>query len=241
VSDEAKKKDPDPPEPMPWDRMGIFLGDMALVAKNMADRNLKVWSTLSEHLRDRPYTMDDWADDAASSVEAAMSNAQDTLDFIRRAPERERVADTLPTAFMLIAARYDNGKPGYTSADPVWMRVPPPAAERLPATARISLAGDNPDGVEQLRESLSTRLGASRQAYLLEVTNVNDLLPGTYSGTVYLTSPNVRPIANLRVIVEDPVQAPSEDDASGGGSGGDEPTGDEPTGDEPAAGSRPDG
>ena len=69
-----------PPEPMPWDRLGMFLGDMATVGKNMSDRNLRLWSTVSAHLRDRPYTTDDWSQDVALGMETAMSNAQDAWE-----------------------------------------------------------------------------------------------------------------------------------------------------------------
>ncbi len=186
------------------DRMGMFLGDVAALAMNMADRNLKLWTTVSQHLRERPYTMDTLADDAASGMDAAMSNVQDTWDFLRRAPERELVADRLPTAFMLISPRYEEGKALYTPPDPVWMRVPLPNVDRLPELAQIALTGDNAEGLKLLKASLRARLGPSRQAYLLEAVSVNrpGLLEGVYSGSVYIKEPVERAIANLRVIVE---------------------------------------
>jgi hypothetical protein len=174
-------KNPPPPEPMAWDRLGMFLGDMAAAGKNMTDRNLKLWSTVSQNLSKPPYTMDKWSSDAALGVQAAMSNVQDAWEFMTRAPERERVADTLPTA---------------------WMRVPMAVVDKLPDSAEIELTGSDPAGVTELKRSLRTTLGPSRQAYLLEVTNVNQLKPGVYSGSVYVKTPSVRPIANLRVIVE---------------------------------------
>jgi hypothetical protein len=199
---ERERTSPRPPEPMPMDRVGMFLGDMAAVAKNMADRNLKLWQTVSQHLRERPYTMDRLADDAARSMEVAMSNVADTWDFFRRAPERERVADVLPSALLLVSARLEAGKGSYTAPDPVWIRVPPGLGDRLPDVAEIAISGQETEATRRLEASLRAELGPSRQAYLLEVTNVNDLEAGVYSGLVFLKEPNDRPIANFRVVVE---------------------------------------
>lgn len=208
MSDEQSSSSTPPPEPMPWDRVGSLLGDMASVGKTMADRNLKLWSNVSRNLRTRPYKMDQWSDDAAQGMQAALANAQDAWEFVMRIPERERVADTLPTAFVLVQARDEGGTKRRVSPDPIWLRAGPADADRLPQTAQIDVTGGpaegGDEGAKQLRSSLKTTLGPSRQAYLLELVDVNDarLKPGVYSGSVYVKTPSVRPIANLRVIVE---------------------------------------
>jgi hypothetical protein len=188
---------------MPMDRIGMFLEDMTVLAKSMAERNLQLWTTVSQHLRERPYTMDTLAEDAANGMEAAMSNIQDTWDFLQRAPERELVADRLPTAFLLIAVREDDHRL-YTPPVPVWLRVPRPNVRRLPDFAQIALTGDDPEGVTLLKAALRAQLGQSRQAYLLEAVNVNKpfLKEGVYTGSVYLKQPIELAIADLRVIVE---------------------------------------
>jgi hypothetical protein len=191
---------------MPWDRLGMFLGDLAAAGMNMTDRNLKLWSSVSQHLRQRPYKADDWAEDAARGMEAAMANVQEAWEAVVRAPERERVADTLPTAFVLFTPRVrDDGSIHWDPTDPVWMRLRGANLDQLPESAEIELSGDDPASVEALRQCLSTKFGPSRQAYLLQIGAVPELLyPGVYGGSVYVRQPNVRPIANLRIIVEKP-------------------------------------
>lgn len=197
---------PDPAaEPMPWDRIGVILQDMAAVGMNMTDRNLKLWSSISQNLRQRPYTTDKWADDAARGVEAAMANVQDAWDFWTRAPERELVAQTVPMAFLVVRPYHrPDGTRGYVGVDPVWMRVGPSGTEQMPPTAKIDLAGGDPEGAKLLLTCLKATLGDARFAYKLELTNVNALRPGVYSGSVYVEQPTARLIANLRVIVEGP-------------------------------------
>ena len=148
-----KPINPAPPEPMPMDRIGMLLGDMAALGKTMADRNLKLWSKVSENLSDldaRPCTANALANDAARALDAAMANVQDTWQFMLRTPERERVADTLPTVFILVEARYENGQPAYSGVDPVWIRLPGPRTDEKLGEAEIALSGDDPDGVRAL-------------------------------------------------------------------------------------------
>jgi hypothetical protein len=192
-------KNPLPPEPMPWDRIGSVLGDVAAAGKSIADRNLTAWGTVSQHLRKKEYTINDWSTDAALGVQTVLANMLDAWEFVRRVPERERVADTLPTAFMLVAKDGANR----VAADPVWMRVPPAASATLPDHPTIDLTGGSgPADVELLKKNLHTTRADSKTAYLLEITNPENLNPGVYSGTVYLDTPTVFPIANLRVIVQ---------------------------------------
>jgi hypothetical protein len=195
------------PEPMPWDRLGAALGDIATVGRNMADRNLRLWSTISQDLREKPYTADKLTNDLALGLEAAMSNVQDAWESLMRPPERERVADTLPSAFLVFPpARRDGNRVMWDHVDPVWLRVTGARSTTLPKTAQVELGGGDRAGAAALRGCLSATLGPSGQAYLLEVTSPRNLRPGVYSGSVYINNPNARPIANLRVIVEgDPV------------------------------------
>ena len=209
----SKPSPPDPnipPEPMPWDRLGRFFEDLATAGTAMTNRNLTLWSTVSENLRNRPYKPENLTNDAASALETAMLNAQEAWESMVRAPERERVADVLPTALLVFTPRVEDSGGGgkrkqticWDPVDPVWMRVRGPGLDKLPKTAKIELSGDR-KGAEALRSCLRTCLGSSRQAYLLRVDNVGTLVPGVYAGTVYLDDPNVRPIANLRIIVEE--------------------------------------
>jgi hypothetical protein len=194
-----------PPEPMPWDRLGMLLGDLALAGKNMADRNLELWSSVSQNLRDeRGYTADRLTDDAARAMATAMINAQEAWESMVRPPERELVAFALPTVLLVFTPRpVDKDKQRYDPVEPVWMRVRGADPKCLPKCAEIALTGD-PLGVEQLRGRLSTILGESRQAYLLQTSNLDDeLTAGAYDGTVYVMDPSVRPIALLRVIVKE--------------------------------------
>ena len=193
------------PEPMPWDRLGMFLGDLALAGKNMADRNLELWSSVSQNLRDeRGYTANQFTNDAARAMATAMTNAQEAWESVVRPPERELVAFTLPTVLIVFTPRAVGiDQLRYDPVEPVWMRVRGADPKCLPETAEIDLRGD-PLGVEQLRPRFRICVGKSRQAYRLETSNPEtELKPGFYDGTVYITSPSVRPIADLRIIVKE--------------------------------------
>lgn len=228
MTDDKRK----PPEPTPWDRLGMVLGDLAVAGKNMADRNLTLWSSVSQNLRKDSYTADDWTTDAARAMTTAMVNVQEAWETVVRPPERELVAFTLPTAFLILTPReLDDGSIRYNPVDPVWLRVRGAEGDDLPPEAEIKITGDEA-GVAALQQRLRTERGTSRRAYLLEVSNPEDpkreprqssdvesdagseepqtgrpepdvlkLVPGVYGGTVYIKKP-VRPIANLRIIVE---------------------------------------
>jgi hypothetical protein len=206
-------------EPTAWDRVGQMLGDMAGVGQRMANRNLRLWNDVASHLRAGEYTVNNMTTDIAQSWMAAMDNLDDVWSLWTRVPDRERVATDLPTAFLLFRpsgrkrtiypeGRGKDGKEvaGYGVADPVWIRVPPGLNEP-PPHARIDLSGTDPDGATALSNSLTTALGKGRHAYQLVTSYPPDgveLVPGTYSGVVYVTQPDVRPLANLRVVVEAP-------------------------------------
>ena len=240
MTDDDKRR---PPEPTPWDRLGMVLGDLAVAGKNMADRNLTLWSSVSQNLRKDSYTADDWTTDAARAMSTAMVNVQEAWETVVRPPERELVAFTLPTAFLVFTPRVlDDGSIRYGPVDPVWMRVRGADGDDLPRKAEIEITGDEA-GVAALKQRLSTERGTSRRAYLLQISDPDDpkreprrsaptaggqpstaaeaehcigdaepqpgtrepevrkLVAGVYGGTVYIKKP-VRPIANLRIIVE---------------------------------------
>ena len=196
------KKD-EPPDPTAWDRVGRLLEEMAGVANTVAQRNLKLWTDVSQDLRaGKPYTMDKMANDSARALQAAVDNATDMWNFWTRLPERERVAEVLPTAFLYFA-RKDVGKGTHAPADVVWIRVPFRDVEDLPKRAEIELAGGpGPDEADAVLKTLTALLGPTKRAYRLEPSSVESLPPGTYSGSVYIIRDSqVRPLANLRVVV----------------------------------------
>jgi hypothetical protein len=182
-----------------WDRVGWFMQDMGAVTQNVWTRNLSLWNSVSARLRTQTYTADAMADDAARAVAAALANMDDIWSVWARAPERERVAATLPTAFLLFAWRGDQ-TPTHIPPDPVLVRAPFSDAADLPARAQIALQGPSEAAVDRLRACLVARLEPG-PAYRLETHDVGDLTPGGYDGIVYLTDPG-RPVADLRIVVE---------------------------------------
>jgi hypothetical protein len=197
-------------EDVAWDRVGQFLGDMASVAQSVWNRNITLWSTVSDNIRTKEYDTNAMTKDASRAMAAAFDNFDDIWSAITRPPERQSVATAIPTAFLYF--RWQEGAgPGKTGAghslvDPVWLLVPPQELTDLPKEAEIELYGPE-DGVEALRENLSAQKQASR-GYVLEAVATKVLDPGTYSGAVYVTKGSPRVLANLRVVVE---QKPKQD------------------------------
>lgn len=186
-------------EPTAWDRVGQVMADMAGVGGRIAERNLKVWTSVSGHLRGPTYKVDDMTTDLAQSWMAAMDNLDDLWSLWTRVPDREQVAADLPTAFLLLRR---SGKT-YSVADPVWIRIPP-HVKAPPPEAQFDVAGTDEEGADALRDCLKTVLGRGGQAYMLSIAYPKegiDLRAGTYSGIVYLSQAGV-PLANLRIVVE---------------------------------------
>jgi hypothetical protein len=226
----AKDKNRD--EEVVWDRVGQFLGDMASVGQSVWNRNVSLWSSVSNNIRTEEYGADDMAKDGARMMSAAFDNFEDVWSAITRPPEPQLVATAVPTAFLYFrwqegvgpeekAAREekDGGEKqapaepdapakqdaGYSLVDPVWILVPPKELAGLPKKAKIELYGPA-DGVEALRHSL--RAHKKRRGYLLQAVARKDvdrkaLEPGTYSGAVYVTEPAPRVLANLRIVLQD--------------------------------------
>jgi hypothetical protein len=213
-------ENPPPSEPTAWDRVGQTLGDMAELGGRMSNRNMDLWRSVSGHLRSDRYEANDMTTDIAHSWMTAMDNLDDMWSFWTRASERDVVAADLPTAFLLfqatgreqIAGDEDPDEaeagtprkiPGYAVNDPVWIRIPVDV-KNPPPHAEIELAGVSEEGASALKDCLSTTLGRAGSAYEL-VTGFPGkavrLVPGAYSGVVYLPGSSPRALANLRVVV----------------------------------------
>jgi hypothetical protein len=183
-----------------WDRVGQFFGDMAAVTQGIWNRNLRLWSTVSDNVRtQKKYGADEMANDAASAMTAAIDNIDDIWTFVSSVPQRQQVATAMPTAFVFLGETDGDGAT-HALADPVLIRVSPAELKQLPQRATIGLSGHD-KGIRALKRCLrATR--AESEGYQLETYGVVDLVPGTYGGVVYLTGPPVRPLADLRIVVE---------------------------------------
>lgn len=200
-----------PPEPMPWDRIGSFCEDLFTVSRTMASRNLGIWSSLSQNLRKGEYKADDMSNDAAKTAAAAMANVQDVWDLWIRFPERERVAATAPTAFLLFTPFNIGGQTQWSCEDSIWLRVANNVVERDPAVY-LELSGPDRDTADRLISCLAIEPGPSRQAFRLYTVDLKrralELEPGVYTGSVYVKEPTVLLVANLRVVVESAAAEP---------------------------------
>jgi hypothetical protein len=190
----ADDNDKRPTEPLAWDRVGQFLQDMAIVGENIAKRNQDVWGRVSTNLRGDRYPPDAMTTDAAKAMSAAMDNLEDVWTLLTRPPERERVAAVVATVFL----RFTCLAGIWNVQDPVWIRVPYWTRDDLPPDAKIYLDGDK-EGARRLEDCIRVKL--VDRAYLLEVADVKDLVPGVYVGVV---TADDRPLANLRIVVEEP-------------------------------------
>jgi hypothetical protein len=184
------------------DRVGQFLEEMATVASHVWDRNLKLWTSVSDNMRKEKYGADAIVKDAARTMVTAVDNLDDIWTSLTRMPERERVAKPLPTAFLLFPAQ--RAEPGENPLfDPVWIRVSP-ATDDLPDTAAIALTG--PGDTTELKSRFKIEL-VPRRGYRLTTSaeGKKNLDAGVYTGIVYLPGRPARPLANLRVVVEEQV------------------------------------
>lgn len=192
-------------EQVAWDRVGQFFGDMATVAQTVWERNLRLWNTVSSNLRaPEKYGADAMAKDAARAMVVALDNVDDIWTSLTRVPERESVATALPTAFLYFALQHPAGGE-YAIAETVWIRVPPGTNfDELPSRAEIGLWGPE-EGLEGLRDCLTATL-ERRKGYRLEASAKEkpELHPGAYGGIVYAPGRPARPLANLRIVVEEP-------------------------------------
>jgi hypothetical protein len=191
-----------------WDRVGQFLGDMASVAQTVWNRNITLWSSISDNIR-TGYDTKGIAKDASRAMAAAFDNLDDVWSAIIRPPERQDVATAVPTAFLYFrwqegVGPREKGAPakkdaGHALVDPVLLLVPPQELTDLPKEAEIELYGPA-DGVKRLQDDLSAQ--KQSRGYLLQAVDVRELRHGTYSGAVYVTKASPRVLANLRVVVE---------------------------------------
>ena len=209
-------------ESLAWDRVGRFLQQSGSKASQMADRNLKLWTSVSSHLKkDEKYTADDMADDVAKSMTTAMNNMSDIWTMLTSEPRQSQVAHPLSTAFLLF--RW-TGPLRYQLHEPVRIEVDADLRGRvLPLTAKIALNGTGTPtgqadtyaiGVAGLRKCIVARRVGGSPAYVVETVNYNivggaadaapekyPLVPGVYDGIVYLTDPTMA-LANIRILVE---------------------------------------
>jgi hypothetical protein len=195
MNDEPRTQPPeDPGEPPAWDRVGQFLQDVAAVTGAIAERNKDLWTQVSDRLRADAYPADAMSTDAARAMTTALSNLEDVWTLLTRPPERERVATTLPTAFLVF--HYLEGH--WSVVDPVWIRPSYWERDELPDRADIYVHGDDA-GARAVGECL--RADRRDKAYLLGVADVGDLVPGVYTGIVAIGE---RPLADLRIFVAKP-------------------------------------
>ena len=227
------------PEPMPWDRLGLFWEDLFTVGRTMAQRNLDVWSSMAQNLRKDTYKADDMSTDAAKAMSSAMANVQDLWDLWIRFPERERVATTLPTAFLLFQQNVIGDKVLWSCEEPVWLRLPSSSVEQYPPHPEIELTGPDPQVAEALKACLGTELGPSRQAYRLYVKDLKShrllFKPGIYSGSIYVKQPTPCLVANLRIVLEGDAPSPGPQDAATVAGPADAPAATPPAAPPPAA------
>lgn len=191
MADENDNGQPDV-EPMAWDRIGRFFGDMATVWQGIAERNVKLWADVSDNVRrSGRYPADQMTTDAARAMNAAMDNLEDLWNLLTRPPEAEQVATSLRTVFLVFRFAVDH----WSVADPVWIRVPYWNRDKLPDHADVHLDGD-PARTKPLADSITvSRRG---RAYLVEVADVPDLEPGIYAGLIVADD---RALADLRILV----------------------------------------
>jgi hypothetical protein len=199
----AEQNEPGPAQA--WDRVGRWFEDMARVGEVVVKRNLKMWTTVSQNLRQRDkYGADEMARDAATVLGAMLDNLDDIWTSVTRPPEREEVAVNLPTVFLHYSlkppARHGD-PPAYALTGPAWIRVPLIDLDGLADTAAIYL--EDAAGVAPLRRRL-TGTKVARKGYKIEDTDTGEeLTAGFYAGIVYVTDP-VRPLASLRIVVQEP-------------------------------------
>jgi hypothetical protein len=176
-----------------WDRVGQFLQDSAAVGLAIAQRNQELWTRVSTNLRSNQYKPESMTADAAAAMSTALDNLDDMWQLLTRPPDRERVATTLPSIFL----RFQETDGVWSNPDPVWIRVPFWDRANLPRQADIHLDGAKA-AVKKLASALRAELVGN--SYRLEVADARGLAPGMYVGIVAIGD---RPLANLRIVVED--------------------------------------
>jgi hypothetical protein len=189
VSDRCSEVTAERGESLSWDRVGQFLQQSAAMASEIADRNIQLWSVVSEHLKKDQYTADDMADDLALSISTALNNMSDVWSVFTRDPAQNTLAQPLPTAFLL----FDwVGTSRHRLLDPVRIEAGSLRGRgALPERARVELNGTrtplsdkeleaakqgvpfatSEDGVKRLRDSLVAYRDGNSAAYIL--ANVN--------------------------------------------------------------------
>jgi hypothetical protein len=196
-----------------WDRVGRLFEDVGRVTLDVYSRNLTLWGTISQGLRtSKKYGGDELARDAGRVLAAALDNADDIWTAVTRPPERQEVATSLPTAFLFFGR--GTGEPGTTPlAGPVWIRLGPSELAGLPGYAKISIDGPE-KGIAPLKKRLQARRVEGQGYKIEDIAEIDptavepaieaaSLVPGFYGGIVYLDDP-VRPLANLRIVVQTP-------------------------------------
>jgi hypothetical protein len=185
-----------------WDRVGRFFEDVGRVSVEVYSRNLTLWGAVSQGLRSSDkYGADELARDTRKVLATALDNADDIWTTLTRPPERQEVATAMPTAFLYFGSA-TGGKGTAPIAGPVWIRLPPGELEGLSNQPQIKI-----DGPQAGIDALTARIRVTkveRQGYKIDdVAPMREkrLVPGFYGGIVYLTEP-VRPLANLRIVVQ---------------------------------------
>lgn len=181
-----------------WDRVGDYLGSMGEVGSTLVQRNLDLWKEVAADLRTSPYTAETMSVTSARLMKAAIANVEDVWSAMSQPPGARSTARVLPTA-MLVFGWVDRGS---SLAAPQAVSVPVPRGHSdLPKEAEISLAGSG-DAAHAAAVASHLRARLSGRSYLVEGEGVapEELEPGTYRGTVYLTNPALA-LADLVVVV----------------------------------------
>jgi hypothetical protein len=187
----AAKEDP---RELAWDRVGWMMQDMATTASRVWDRNLQVWSKVSNNLRrERPYTADMMADDAAKAMVAVLDNLDDFWTTVTRPPERQQVAAPLPAAVLIF-------EQGSAVAAPTWIRIAPKELDEdgAPPAARLLVSGDDDGKVGD-----AVRLTPEKhKGYKLESSGTGVPPSGVHTGlVVYRPGSTPRVLADVRIVV----------------------------------------
>ncbi len=202
-----------------WDQVGSWMQNYGTFGMRMLDRNLKMWSEISNDLRDDKYTADSMARDFAKVMTTSMSTLDDAWRYATRPPAREQTARALPSAFLLFRALPDSS--GHSLASPVYIDVPFEVTKgQVPEEVHIELTGAATDptaGVDALKARIRVRKVDHSDQYVLLAVNdqqaagdgvaakgdfeeLTPLIPGLYDGLVYLETPPVA-LASIRVVV----------------------------------------
>jgi hypothetical protein len=172
-------------ESLAWDRFGRFLQQSGTKSSEIADRNVRLWSSVSGHLKKNQYTADDMADDIARSISTAVDNMSTVWSMFTNDSAQNALAQPIPTAFLLFdwagtsrhrllePVRIEVGSLPGRSTLPQWARVElngsrgPLSDEEKRAGQRGVAIANSQDGVQRLRERIVAYRDDNSRTYIL--------------------------------------------------------------------------